>query len=353
MGSDPYIPFVIMRGGTSKALIFRKEDIPEDAEARDRAILAILGRADLRKAFGMGLDSLSSKVAIVSRCPSPEADVDYFFAQANLTTMRVDTSITCGNILSAVGPFAVESGLVPVTGAETTVRVRSVNTDGVSHLIVQTPGGRVCYDGDVRLDGVDEAAAPVLITYLDPAGSKTGKLLPTGRPADTFEGVPVSCVDAAVPVVFARADDLGKTGYETPEALTADRAFMARLEAVRVAAGAAMGLGDVSAGVMPKFCLVAPPRAAGCITSRYFTPTAAHSSHAVTGALCLAAACHIPGTRPASLARLASGRENRIAIEHPQGLIETDITIERTPSGIRIPRAAFVRTARLLYRSAP
>lgn len=344
------IPLVIMRGGTSKALFFMEADLPQELAERDRLILTTLTRSDLKETYGMGTDSLSSKVAVISPSDRPDADVNYFFVQGDLVRQRVDSSVTCGNILSAVGPFAVEAGLVRSTGPETIIRVYSVNTQSISHVIVQTSKGQPVYDGDVWIDGVAESGAPVLINYLNPAGAKTGKLLPTGFALDQFEGVAVSCVDAAVPVVIAQAGDFGKTGYETPKELTEDRELLSFIERVRITAGSKMGLGEVKNSVMPKFDLIAPPRHGGNITSRYFTPFAAHSSHPVTGALCLAAACHIPGSLPAQIAQLTLNRENRIVIEHPAGKIETEIDLQKIGDRVEISKAAFVRTARLLYR---
>jgi 2-methylaconitate cis-trans-isomerase PrpF len=327
-----------------------KNDLPSDPSVRDALLLTILGLPELREKYGMGRDSLSSKIAIISPSSCPDADVDYFFAQGDLRQGRVDTGVSCGNILSAVGPFALESGLVTPSGPETTVRVLSVNTQVRSHIIVRTPEGRVCYDGDTEIDGVPGSAAPVLINFLNPEGSSTGRVLPTGRPSDRVEGVEVSCVDAAMPLVIACAADFGKTGYETPDELNADSALLARMETVRREAGRLMGFGDVSKRVLPKFDLVTPPRHGGVICSRYFTPAAAHTSHAVTGALCLAAACLIPGTVAARVARLLPENANRVVIEHPAGSLATEITLRMEGGAITIPTAAFVRTAARLGR---
>jgi 4-oxalomesaconate tautomerase len=293
----------------------------------------------------MGQNSLSSKIAIISPSVDVDCDVDYFFIQGDLKQGRVDTGVSCGNILSAVGPYALEAGLVKPTDPETTVRVLSVNTQVRSHVIVQTPGGRVCYDGDTAIDGIQGAAAPVLINFLNPEGSSTGKVLPTAQPSDRVGGIEVSCVDAAMPLVIARAADFGKTGYETPDELNADSALLARLESVRREAGLLMGFGDVSKRVLPKFDLVAPPRQGGVICSRYFTPASAHTSHAVTGALCLAAACLIPGTVAAEVAQLLPKNPSRVVIEHPAGSLATELTLRITRDAITIPTAAFVRTA--------
>ena len=346
------IPYYVMRGGTSKALFFMKKDLPDDITSRDRILLDILGLAELRDKAGMGLDSLSSKIAIISPSSAKDADVDYFFAQGDLKKQVVDTSVSCGNILSAVGPFAIETGLVKAACGETTVGVLSVNTNVLSQVIVQTPQGVARYDGDTHIDGVEGTAAPVLINFLNSEGSTTGKVLPTGNASDIVEGIEVSCVDAAMPVVIASAADFGKNGHEKPSELNADAAMLAKLETVRRSAGRLMGLGDVSKLVMPKFALVSPPVGTSGICSRYFTPAAAHTSHAVTGALCVAAACHIPGTVAAKIFRPPTGSGKKVVIEHPAGVIEAEMDIRSGPSGITIPKAAFIRTASMLIKDA-
>lgn len=354
-GSGADIPFFIMRGGTSTALFFMKDDLPQETAARDRLLLDILGLPELKERFGIGHDSQSSKIAIIHPAGGKDADIDYFFAQGNLTKQKIDTSVSCGNILSAVGPFAIETGLVEVTVPETSVGVLCVNTNVLARVIVQTPAGKVRYDGDTRIDGVAGSAAPVLVNFINSEGSVTGKVLPTGRACDLVEGVEISCVDAAMPVVMALAADFGKTGHESAETLNSDTALLARIEAVRLAAGRLMGLGDVSHLVMPKFALLSPPSGQEGICSRYFTPWAAHTSHAVTGALCVATACLIPGTVAARVyqgaagGRIQAGPQKEV-IEHPAGIIEVEMELLDRDGRITIPEAAFIRTAAALFK---
>lgn len=163
------------------------------------------------------------------------------------------------------------------------------------HATVQTPGGVITFEGDTAIDGVPGTAAPIKLSFLNAVGSKTGKLLPTGNVVDVIDGIEVSCIDVAVPMVIVNAEAMGKTGYETKAELDADRVFMRYLESVRCIAAIKMGLGDVSRSISPKICIVAAPKNGGTITSRYFTPFDCHSSHAVSGGLCLAAACLIKG----------------------------------------------------------
>ncbi len=343
------IPCVLMRGGTSKGPYFLADDLPADPALRDQVLLAVMGSPDVRQVNGLGgADPLTSKVAIVSKSTRPGIDVDYLFAQVVIDRAFVDTSPNCGNMLAGVGPFAIEAGLVPAHNKETLVRVFNVNTRAVIHAAIQTPDGQVRYDGDLAIDGVPGTGAPISLNFLDAVGSKTGKLLPTGRVRDEVEGVAVSCVDLAMPMVVARAADFGKTGYETKAQLDADAALLARMEHVRKAAGALMGMGDVTGKVVPKFCLIAPPRGEGAVTSRYFVPTSLHAAHAVTGGLCLAATCVLPGSIADGIAVLPPGPRRTIIIEHPSGTLPTEFELAGTSDAPIIRRAAFLRTARKL-----
>jgi 2-methylaconitate cis-trans-isomerase PrpF len=341
------IPCVFMRGGTSKGPYFLADDLPGEADLRDRVLLAVMGSPDKRQIDGLGgADSLTSKVAIVSKSSRPDADVDYLFAQVKIDRAFVDTAPNCGNMISGVGPFAIERGLVPAEDGETVVRIYNVNTAAVVHAAIRTPGRRVQYDGDVAIDGVPGTGAPIALNFLDAVGSKTGKLLPTGRVRDEIEGITVSCVDLAMPMVIAKASDFGVTGYETKAELDANKPLLKRMEEIRLVAGRLMGMGDVTGQVVPKFCLVAPPRHGNAVTSRYFVPEDCHSAHAVTGGLCLAAACVLPGSVTEGIAVLAPGPRRMIVIEHPSGTLATEFELEGTADKPVIRRAAFVRTAR-------
>ena len=353
------IPCLLMRGGTSKGPYFLADDLPAEAAARDRVLLAVMGSPHIRQVDGLGGgDRLTSKAVIVSRSTRPGIDVDYLFAQVAVGRPAVDTAPNCGNMLSGVGPFAIERGLVRAEHPQTTIRLFNVNTAKVIEAVVQTPGGIVEYDGDARIDGVPGTGAPILLNFLDAAGAKTGRLLPTGRALDEIDGIPVSCVDLSSPLVFAPAAAFGKTGYEPKRALDGDREFLARLEATRRRAALLMGMGDVSGKVLPKFALVAPPAHDGDIASRYFVPWNCHAAYAVTGALCLGAAACIPGTVPNDAARAAAGETRHdagsavrdVVIEHPGGRLETRMQMRRTGAGA-VPvfeRAGIVRTARPL-----
>lgn len=345
------IPCVLMRAGTSRGPFFLREWLPADDAARDEALIGAIGASDLLQVDGVGGgSSLTSKVAIVSKSTQPDCDVDYLFAQVGVGQRSVDTRPNCGNMLSGVAPFAIEQGLVEACEGETTVRVFNVNTRSRIDVTVLTPGRRVTYAGDTGIDGVAGTAAPIRLNFLDAWGSVTGSLFPTGRRIDVIEGLEVSCVDAAMPLVILRARDLGLTGREAPADLDADRALLERIETVRRAAGRAMGLGDVCDSVVPKPVITSAGDDAHSISSRYFTPRRCHASHAVTGAIGVATAFALPGT-VASGERPASG-DRRIAVLHPQGRIEVDVCIEGAGHEARIQRAALVRTARKILQGS-
>ena len=344
------IPCVLMRGGTSKGPYFLAHDLPTDPGLRDEVLLRVMGSPDWRQIDGLGgADSLTSKVCIVSPSAREEADVDYLFAQVVVDRPIVDTSPTCGNMLSGIGPFAIEQGLVKASDPETVVRIYLVNINARVEATVQTPGGRVTYEGGFTIDGVPGSAAPVKLAFIGAVGAKTGKLLPTGNAVDVIEGMEVSCVDVATLMVIARAESFGKTGYESKAELDADKDFFARLEAVRRAAAQEMGLGDVSDRVIPKFGMVAPPAAGGSFTARYFVPTNTHAGMAVTGAVCLGSASAIAGSVVNAVARGGGGETRTLLIEHPTGHISVEVETGGPPENPKIRRAAIVRTTRRLF----
>jgi 2-methylaconitate cis-trans-isomerase PrpF len=340
------IPCVLMRGGTSKGPYFIASDLPTQIEARDRVLVSAMGAGNLLEIDGIGGGHpLTSKVAIVSPSRVPGADVDYLFAQVRVEQRLVDTSPNCGNMIAGVGPFAIEAGMVSAQDGETRVRIFNVNTGKLIEAKVATPGRQVVYDGNASIDGVPGTAAPIHLAFLGAAGSKTGKLLPTGRPLDRVNGIEVSCVDAAMPVVLIRASDLGKTGYETPAEFSADREFMRRLEALRIEAGKLMGIPDAADRVIPKPVLIAPPANGGTISARYFMPHSCHAALAITGSVAVATAAVTPGT----LAHAMVGDHAlpvMFAIEHPSGRLE--VTLDHHPDYVE-PAAYVVRTARRLF----
>ena len=343
------IPCVMMRGGTSKGPFFRREDLPEDRDTMGRILLAALGAPDGRQIDGVGgAQTVTSKVAIVSKNAEGPNHVDYLFAQVEFEKNYVDWGPTCGNMVIAVGPYAIEQGLVPVTGDATAVIIHSVNIGSTIEAVVPTPNGRVEYEGDYAIDGVPGTAAPILINFLDAVGSNTGKLLPTGNARDVIQGVEVTCIDVAMPMVIARAADMGKTGYESKAELDPDKDFFRKLESIRREAGERMGMGDVSQSVMPKFGILAPPKNGGHVTSRYFVPQNLHPTHAVSGAICVSACISLPGTIADGIARMPQGNQPRVLVEHPVGTMEVTLTLGEKDGRRTIGRAGVMRTARRL-----
>ena len=344
------IPCVIMRGGTSRGPFFHLSDLPADTATRDAVLLSVMGSPHEIQVDGIGgSHSVTSKVAMVSKSQRPGVDVDYLFAQVEINEQRVDTKPNCGNMLVAVGPFAIDSGLIPAKNGETPVRIYNVNTQSMVEAIVQTPGGEVNYEGTVSIDGVPGTAAPVGINFTAAIGAVTKKLLPTGKPLDIIDGVEVSCVDVAMPMILMRAEAFGKTGYETAHELDADKELFKRMEAIRIKAGVMMGMGDVSKAVVPKIGLLAAPRHGGTITSRYFVPNACHKAHAVTGTVCLASACAIPGTVAEKLTGRSKAPQGMIEIEHPSGKIAIDLDADFANGKQELRRAALIRTARRIF----
>ena len=345
------LPCVLMRAGTSRGPFFLREWLPQDDVERDQALIGAIGASDLLQLDGVGGGStLTSKVAIVSRSAEPGCDVDYLFAQVGVGQQSVDTRPNCGNMLSGVAPFAIEQGLVEARNGTTTVRVFNVNTRSRIDVTVQTPGARVRYDGSTRIDGVAGTAAPIHLNFLDAWGSVTGSVFPTGRRIDVIDGVAVTCIDAAMPLMIVRAAGLGVLGNEPPDVLDAHPGLLARLEALRRAAGERMGLGDVSDSVVPKPVLVSEGDGPDSITSRYFTPRRCHSSHAATGAIGVATALALPGT-VASQPSAGTGRRD-VLVLHPQGRIDVAVQVAGRGAEARVESAALVRTARKILEGS-
>ena len=335
-----------MRGGTSKGGYFLKGDLPADPAQRDAFLLAVMGSPDPVQIDGMGgADPLTSKVAVVSRSERPGIDIDYLFLQVFVDQAIVTDAQNCGNILAGVGPFAIERGLVAATGDETRVAIFMENTGQVAVATVQTPGGRVTYAGNAAIDGVPGTHAPIPTEFRDTAGSSCGALLPSGHAVDVVNGVPVTLIDNGMPCVVMKAEDVGITGYEDRDWLDANVELKARIEAIRLAVGETMNLGDVREKSVPKMMLVAPPRAGGAVCVRSFIPHRAHATIGVLGAVSVATACLIPGSPAAEVAVVPAGSRKTLSVEHPTG--EMSCVLEVGEAG-DVVSAALLRTARKL-----
>jgi 4-oxalomesaconate tautomerase len=344
------IPCIFMRGGTSRGPYFRAADLPADTATRDRVLLAAMGSPDLRQIDGLGgADTLTSKVAIVSKSTRPGVDVDYLFAQVDIGKPIVDTNPSCGNMLAGVAPFALETGMISAQDGETRVMIYNVNTEARIEAIVQTPGGRVSYTGDARIDGVPGTAAPIVLNFMDVVGSVAGKMLPTGNERDVIDGVDVTCIDVAMPMILLRAKDLGLTGFEGRAEINPNKALFARIEPIRLEAGRRMGFGDCADKVIPKVGLLSAPRDGGTIASRYLTPHALHAAHAVTGAVCVSTACALAGTIAHELATPDDSNPRTIWIEHPSGQVDVRLRTSGKGSDMEVV-AGTLRTARPIMR---
>ncbi len=344
------IPCLFMRGGTSRGPFFLESDLPSEVDARDALLLAVMGSPDLRQIDGMGgADPLTSKVGIVRPGTTTGVDLEFLFAQVSIKEARVDTTPNCGNMLAAVVPFGLETGLVAARGEVTTLRVLTRNTGTLSDIEVRTPGGRVEYAGEARIDGVPGTAAPINISFLETAGSVCGSLLPTGHLIDRIDGVEVTCMDNGMPVVMMAARDLGVTGYESRDALNANVALKRAIESIRLQAGPAMNLGDVTTKVVPKMCLVAAPAAGGNICTRTFIPHDCHSAVGVLGAVTVATAAVLPGSVAHHCALVPQGNPKILSVEHPSGEFSVVLTMDPHRASA-VSGAALLRTARLIMR---
>ncbi len=335
-----------MRGGTSKGGYFLKSDLPADTAARDAFLLGVMGSPDPRQIDGMGgADPLTSKVAVVSKSERDGIDVDYLFLQVFVDQAIVTDAQNCGNILAGIGPFAIERGLVAATGDETRVAIFMENTSQVAVAAVQTPGGTVTYAGDAKIDGVPGSHAPVPLEFRDTAGSSCGALLPCGNAVDVVNGVPVTLIDNGMPCVVMKAADVGITGYEDRDSLDANTELKAKIEAIRLAVGERMNLGDVTEKSVPKMMLVAPPKNGGAVTVRSFIPHRAHATIGVLGAVSVATACLIPGSPAAEVADIPEGSRKTLSVEHPTGEMSCVLELDETGA---VRTAALLRTARKL-----
>jgi 4-oxalomesaconate tautomerase len=350
--SQTRIPCTLMRGGTSKGPFFLASDLPSETSLRDRVLLALMGSPDTRQIDGIGgADPLTSKVAIVSRSSRPDIDVDYLFAQVAVDRPLIDVTPNCGNMLAGVGPFAIERGLIPACDPLTSVRIYMVNTGNIAVAQVPTRNGEVVYDGDAAIAGVPGTAAAIRIDFLNTAGSVCGALLPTGRSLDELGGIEATLIDNGMPVVVVRAADFGKSGYESPADLDADKNFKSRLEQIRILAGERMGLGDVRSKVVPKMTLIAPPRKGGDLTTRTFIPHRCHAAIGVLGAVTVGTACVLPGSVASGIVSTSADPVKQLSVEHPSGEFSLQIEVAAGTSGeLNIVRSSLIRTARALFR---
>ena len=360
----------ILRGGTSKAMFLMENDLPRDVAARDKVILKIFGSPDVRQIDGLGgADPLTSKLAIIGPSTRPDADVDYTFGQVSINKPYIDYSGNCGNISSAVGPFAIDEGMVRCKEGITTVRIHNTNTGKLIVADVPTADGKAAVIGDCVCDGVPGTGAMIMLDYSDTTGAVTGKLLPTGNPTDELDipglgKITASLVDVANPMVFVRAKDLGLTGIETPQQVNSNAELLKTLELIRGTAAVMMGMANDPKDALervpafPMIAFVSPPQDYVDFTtgnpvkasdvdlvSRLMFMQVLHKTYAGTGTVCTGSAAVIPGTvvyeqidRPSEKPLLRIG--------HPAGVIDIEMASEIKDGKVAIKRAAISRTAR-------
>lgn len=365
------LPVTILRGGTSKGVYILQSDLPEDQSAWEPILLRLMGSPDRKQIDGLGgSQSVTSKVAIIRKSTRPDADVDYTFAQVSVDKPLVSYKGNCGNISSGVGPFAIEKGLVEAKDGETAVRIYNTNTDKIIEAVVKTPEGQVAYEGDFYIAGVPGTASPVKLKFVDPAGTLGKGLLPTGSAVDVLEvpgygPVEVSIVDAANPLVFARAKDLGLSGRELPDELNADAEKLDLLEKVRGLAAVKLGLiEDYTRSAwdtpgIPKMTFVAEAedyvngdgkeikKEQIDLLSRMMSMQKTHPSYAMTGAMCTAAAAVVPGSIVQQVLP-ANVDTQFIRIGHPGGILECGVDYRENGACPIIDDTFGFRTANLL-----
>src|ERR1700733_1434373 len=359
----------IVRGGTSKAGFIMMNEYPKDPAKRDAVILAAYGSPDVRQIDGLGgADVLTSKHEIISRSSRPDADVDYTFTQVSLDSAFVDYGGNCGNISSAVGPFAIDEGLVEAVEPITTVRIRMTNSDRILIAEVPVKGGKAMIDGDFAIDGVPGTGAKIAMDWSDVVGSITGKLLPTGNPKDAIEtdGVKytVSIVDAGNPVVFVHAASLNLKGTESPDEIESNKPLMETIEKIRGHAALMCGLVEkpenakAESPYVPFFFLVSPPADYETIDGktvkaenidlvvRALFMLKAHKAIQVSGSLCTGAAARVPGTIVGEVLRETARTRSTINIGHPSGTFPAEAEAGTVDGQVKIRRLRVFRTAR-------
>lgn len=368
MGEYVKIPAFVMRGGTSKGVYLMLKDLPEDPDARDKIILDIYGSPDIRQISGLGgADPLTSKVALIAPSKRENVDVDYTFGYVGISEASVDYDGNCGNISSGVGPFAILQGLVPAVEPVTRVRIYNTNTQKVIEAEVPVANGEVVFEGDYAIAGVPGSGAKIVLNFLNSAGSKTGKLLPTGRVVDEISlkdgrKVRVSLVDAANPAVFVKAADIGFTGCELPKDTETNPAILEIMEDIRTTAAVMMGLApskEKAGPAVPKVAMVAAPqdyittegdglKAADIdLVARTKALAVMHNTYAVTGGICVASAALIEGTVVNEIVASRAKKTGEVQIGHPSGVLEVFVDVRQAPAGDwDLRQAGVCRTAK-------
>jgi methylitaconate Delta-isomerase len=375
MEKQELIRCAILRGGTSKGVFFHRNDLPRNEALRDKVIRRVFGAPDPREIDGLGgADTLTSKVAVIGPSTREDCDVDYLFGQVNLVEPMIDWRSNCGNISSAVGTFAIDEGLVEAMEPITVVRIHQVNTGRIIISEVPVVDGKSAVEGDHAIDGVPGTGAKVVLDWSDSEGAITGKLLPTGNVTDVLkvEGIgeiEVSLVDAAIPVVFVEAGNLGLSGTETPQEIDGDAELVDRIERIRSHAAVALGLCEDwtkatrQVPYTPFFAICSPPASYASWTTgekiaddavdlvvRLLFMQKMHKAYPVTGTVCTTAAAMIPGTVANRLTRPGVRERGEVRIGHPSGIISPEGKVEKMGENFELKRATVDRTARYIMK---
>jgi 2-methylaconitate cis-trans-isomerase PrpF len=374
MKPNKKIPCVVMRGGTSRALFFHDKDLPSDENERDKLILSAFGSPDLRQIDGLGGATTStSKVAIIKKSSRGDADIDYTFGQVSVDRPFVGKTMNCGNISSAVGPFAIDEGLVDAAEPVTRVRIFNTNTSKIINARVPVKDGMAITEGDFAIDGVPGTGAKIQLEFNNPQGAVSGKLLPTGSPVNTIdidgETYEYSFVDAANPVVFVHASQFGLKGTESPyefEARPDCAEISRRIEIIRGNAAIAIGLAKdledaaVNSQTLPKAGIYTEPidyvtpdgkhigKGDVDIIGRMFSMGRMIQAYMGTGAICTIVAANTPGTLVNKIVTGGNGTANTVRIGHPFGIMTVDADLEKTSNGVEVKCGLLGRTARRL-----
>lgn len=350
------IPFMLIRGGSSKGLFFKAEDLSSDEKVRNEQIIqamegSLLG--DPRQIDGMGgATSLTSKVAIISKSQEEGVDLDYLFIQVLVGKGKVSLTQTCGNLLAGVVHFALETGMLPYGEGITSARINIVNTGGKCEVVVQNPQGQLLIQGAEKVDGVQGTGAPVVCNYLDTIGSTCGALLPSNKPLDVIDGVEVTCIDNGMPIVILNARDFGIRGNESKAQLDENEPLKKRLESIRIQAAVLMNLGDVKEQTIPKMCLVSEAENGGYINTRMFIPHVVHEAIGVLAAVSVATACLVDGSVCQKVRKPSETLPGlkTFSIEHPSGEFTVNLDYQMQEGQLFIRNSGVIRTARIIAK---
>lgn len=363
------LPCTIMRGGTSKGIFIMSHELPVDSEERDREICKIFGSPDIRQIDGLGgADVLTSKLAIISPSSRSDADVEYTFGQVSYEKQMIDYNGNCGNISAAVGPFAIDKGMVKAVEPVTKVRIYLTNSGKILTEEVPVKDGKPVVYGDCRIDGVPGSGARIDIDWSEIIGTFSGSLLPTGNAIDYLKVddtvYPVSLVDAGNPLVFIRAENLGIKGTETPDQIEGHRELMETIEKIRSQAAVLFGLVDKEedayekSAYIPFFAIVSSPADYTCfngtevkkeevdLVSRLLFMHHMHKAYPITGTVCTGAAMKIPGTIPYLALQEEARNQTTFRIGHPTGSLEVKVDSDTSEIPVKIKYVKVFRTAR-------